>query len=148
MLARFVFLQTRYEIPFGGESTKAGVWIPGEGVMAVAYDNPIPGWKTDNTISLRLWGAEPINQFDLTAFNVAKYTDAVASANAAATISSVLYPEDSTQEGKMLRLKQQFFFTSASLQVRERTRLFSLPHACTINRVLSTVWLGMGRTRA
>jgi len=105
-----------YEIPFGGKVTKDGKWTPEESVMAVAYDNPIPGWKTDNTISLRLWGARPMQEFDLSQFNVGKYTESVASATAAGTICSVLYPEDSTPEGKMLRLKQQFFFTSASLQ--------------------------------
>mmetsp|Transcript_32108 Transcript_32108/g.44512 ORF Transcript_32108/g.44512 Transcript_32108/m.44512 type:complete len:878 (+) Transcript_32108:118-2751(+) len=104
-----------YEIPFFGE-VKNGKWTPKEAVMAVAYDNPIPGWKTDNTISLRLWSARPIQEFDLAEFNIGHYTESCADRQKAETITSVLYPEDSTQEGKTLRLKQQFFFTSASLQ--------------------------------
>jgi len=107
--------KVKYTIPFGGTVVK-GVWEPEEAVLAVAYDNPIPGWNTDNTISLRLWAARPLEEFDLKAFNVAKYTESVAARQQAETISSVLYPEDSTTEGKILRLKQQFFFTSASLQ--------------------------------
>jgi hypothetical protein len=63
---------------------------------------------------------EPVEEFDLASFNVGEYTVSRAAMDAAATISSVLYPEDSTPAGKMLRLKQQFFFTSASLQVPTR----------------------------
>jgi starch phosphorylase len=110
----------KYVIPYGGAVTKAGVWTPKEKVFAVAYDNPIPGWKTENAINLRLWAGEPVEEFDLASFNVGEYTVSRAAMDAAATISSVLYPEDSTPAGKMLRLKQQFFFTSASLQVPTR----------------------------
>ena len=109
--------KVKYEIPFGGSVVKGKGWVPDEKVLAVAHDNPIPGWKTDNTISLRLWAARPLEEFDLKAFNVAKYTEAVQARQRAENISSVLYPEDSTNEGKQLRLKQQFFFTSASIQV-------------------------------
>jgi starch phosphorylase len=58
--------KVKYTIPFGGTVVK-GVWEPEEAVLAVAYDNPIPGWNTDNTISLRLWAARPLKEFDLKA---------------------------------------------------------------------------------
>ncbi|KAK3262375.1 Acid phosphatase pho1 [Cymbomonas tetramitiformis] len=106
---------TKYPISFGGKSVK-GVWTPADQVYAVAHDNPIPGWNTDNTISLRLWGARPVEEFDLSSLNSGKYQEAFEKRMEAETICAVLYPDDSTTEGKILRLKQQYFFTSASLQ--------------------------------
>jgi starch phosphorylase len=91
-------------------------WNPGEEMVAVAYDNPIPGFDTAHTINLRLWSAKPQRQFDLEAFNTGDYVQAILARQRAETISSVLYPDDRTYEGKELRLKQQFFFSSASLQ--------------------------------
>lgn len=85
-------------------------------MTAVAYDNPIPGYKTPNCINLRLWSAKPIRQFDLEAFNTGDYVQAILAKQRAETISSVLYPDDRTYEGKELRLKQQFFLCSATLQ--------------------------------
>jgi starch phosphorylase len=102
------------------QSESGLIRVPMRQVYAVAYDNPIPGWKTENAINLRLWAGEPVEEFDLASFNVGEYTQSRAASNTAATISAVLYPEDSTPAGKMLRLKQQFFFTSASLQVTAR----------------------------
>jgi glycogen phosphorylase len=87
-------------------------------VSAVAYDNPIPGFKTNNTINLRLWAAKPDREFDLEAFNTGDYVQAILSKQRAETLSSVLYPDDRTYEGKELRLKQQHFFVSATIQVR------------------------------
>ncbi len=85
-------------------------------VKAVPYDMPVIGYggKTINT--LRLWQSEPLNPFDFTLFNEQRYNEAVEERNRAEEISAVLYPNDSTDEGKKLRLKQQYFFTSASLQ--------------------------------
>lgn len=97
-----------------GEKYK--VWIPGEMVEAVAYDNPIPGYGTRNTITLRLWAAKPSNQHDMEAYNTGDYIDAVVTRQRAETISSILYPDDRSHQGKELRLKQQYFFVSASLQ--------------------------------
>eukprot|EP00951_Prasinocladus_malaysianus_P049389 scaffold669307_cov64-Prasinocladus_malaysianus.AAC.1 len=84
--------------------------------MALAYDTPIPGFQTNNTMNLRLWEAKPIKEFDLEAFNTGAYVDAILDKQRAEAISAVLYPNDNTAEGKELRLKQQFFFVSASLQ--------------------------------
>ena len=166
-------------------------WNPGETVTAMAYDNPIPGFGTNNTNNLRLWAAKPDREFDLQAFNTGDYvqvgvclvgvrwwslsvqrgrcrapcchtciscgllvrklvgsccrplfpllslpppptdrtTQAILSKQRAETLSSVLYPDDRTYEGKELRLKQQHFFVSATVQVR----------------ALGTRWLGGGK---
>ena len=85
-------------------------------VKAVPYDMAVIGCKTDNINTLRLWQAEAINEFDFTAFNNTKYDQAVKEKNDAENISKVLYPNDNQYEGKVLRLKQQYFFCSASLQ--------------------------------
>ncbi|KAG2446570.1 hypothetical protein HYH02_008557 [Chlamydomonas schloesseri] len=91
-------------------------WNAGETVTAVAYDNPIPGFGTRNCINLRLWAAKPSKEFDLEAFNTGDYVAAILSKQRAETLSSVLYPDDRTYEGKELRLKQQHFFVSATIQ--------------------------------
>eukprot|EP00250_Pteridium_aquilinum_P013829 c21597_g1_i1 orf=564-3617(-) len=91
-------------------------WIPDEMVEAVAYDNPIPGYNTSNTINLRLWAAKPSGGFDMEAFNTGDYVNAILNKQKAEAISSILYPDDRSYQGKELRLKQQYFFVSASLQ--------------------------------
>ncbi|XP_027352218.1 glycogen phosphorylase 1-like isoform X2 [Abrus precatorius] len=108
------FYGTVEEVDMNGEKHK--VWTPGETVEAVAYDNPIPGYGTRNTINLRLWAAKPSNQFDLEAYNTGDYINSVVNRQRAETISNVLYPDDRSHQGKELRLKQQYFFVSASLQ--------------------------------
>ncbi|WP_370400078.1 glycogen/starch/alpha-glucan phosphorylase [Sulfitobacter sp. JB4-11] len=108
-----------YDIGFGGqveEKGKAAVWTPSDIVMAQAYDTPVPGWRASWTNTLRLWSAKPKKIFDLDPFNRGEYMQAAAPEVLAETISRVLYPDDSTEIGKELRLKQEFFFTSASLQ--------------------------------
>jgi len=108
-----------FKVGFGGKTETANgktTWTPSEQVTAQAYDNPIPGYDTTTTTNLRLWDALPLTEFDLDAFNAGEYEKATADANKAAAISAVLYPNDSTPEGKELRLKQQYFFVSASLQ--------------------------------
>jgi len=85
-------------------------------VRAVPYDMAVIGYDTDNINTLRLWQAEPVENFNFVAFNNSDYTGAVADKNAAEDISKVLYPNDNRYEGKVLRLKQQYFFSSASLQ--------------------------------
>ncbi|KAG7946844.1 hypothetical protein I3843_14G063400 [Carya illinoinensis] len=92
-------------------------WVCGEVVQALAYDVPIPGYKTKNTISLRLWEAKACAEdFNLFQFNDGQYEAAAQLHSQAQQICAVLYPGDATENGKLLRLKQQFFLCSASLQ--------------------------------
>ncbi|GMH36665.1 hypothetical protein BSKO_04538 [Bryopsis sp. KO-2023] len=102
-------------------------WNPGEQITAIAYDTPIPGFGTNNTINLRLWAAKPARLFDLEAFNTGDYVQAILAKQRAETISSVLYPDDRTYEGKELRLKQQHFMCSATIQ--DVVRRFKERHA-------------------
>ncbi|WP_300034974.1 glycogen/starch/alpha-glucan phosphorylase [uncultured Roseobacter sp.] len=111
--------EVTYPIHFGGRvTTEAGktVWHPGETVIASAYDTPVVGWKASWANTLRLWAARPDINFDLESFNRGDYLAASAPEALARTISRVLYPDDTTEIGKELRLKQEYFFTSASLQ--------------------------------
>lgn len=91
-------------------------WVPGETVIASAYDTPVVGWQGTWANTLRLWSAKPTTVFDLDRFNRGDYTAAAAPEALARTISRVLYPDDTTYAGKELRLKQEFFMTSAALQ--------------------------------
>ena len=91
-------------------------WVGGDIVQAMAYDNPIPGFDTYNTNNLRLWRACPSKEFDLDAFSSAQFQDAITQRRKAEDLSAVLYPNDATYAGKELRLRQQYFFVSASLQ--------------------------------
>ncbi|KAL3530842.1 hypothetical protein ACH5RR_010164 [Cinchona calisaya] len=92
-------------------------WVGGEVIQAVAYDVPIPGYKTKNTNSLRLWEAKACAEdFNLFQFNDGQYESAAQLHSRAQQICAVLYPGDATESGKLLRLKQQFFLCSASLQ--------------------------------
>lgn len=84
-------------------------------VIAVPYDMPIISYKGDNIGTLRLWQSEPVNEFDFNTFNNQKYLEASKEKTFAEDISRVLYPNDDTRDGKKLRLKQQYFFSSASL---------------------------------
>ena len=84
-------------------------------VRAIPYDMPIIGYGTNHIGTLRLWQAEPVNEFDFNIFNQQKYLEASKEKVFAEDISRVLYPNDDTYEGKVLRLKQQYFFSSASL---------------------------------
>lgn len=85
-------------------------------IKAVPYDTPIVGYDTSTVNTLRLWKAEPLEPFDFELFNDQEYDEAVEKKNRAEDISRVLYPNDSEEKGKILRLKQQYFFVSASLQ--------------------------------
>lgn len=85
-------------------------------VRAIPYDMPITGYGTKNVNTLRLWKAEPIEEFDYDAFNSQRFTDAIVDRERTMDISRVLYPNDTTFEGKVLRVRQQYFFVSASLQ--------------------------------
>lgn len=109
---------TRYGDPWSirKEDEAVEVKFTDETVRAVPYDMPIIGYNTDNIGTLRLWQAEPIEEFDFDLFNDQKYDKSLKAKNNAENISRVLYPNDSTDSGKLLRLKQQYFFSSASLQ--------------------------------
>ncbi|KAJ8494788.1 hypothetical protein ONZ45_g13120 [Pleurotus djamor] len=114
-------LDVAYEVRFYGQSERftdgsgRALWTGGQEVLAVAFDVMIPGCNTKNTNNLRLWESKPKRGFDLNSFNAGNYEGAVESSNSAAAITSVLYPNDHTTFGKELRLKQQYFWTAASL---------------------------------
>lgn len=109
---------TRYGDPWSlrREDEAVRVEFADQTIVAVPYDMPIIGYNTNNIGTLRLWQAEPVQAFDFNLFNAQQYDAAVAERNRAEDISRVLYPNDSTDDGKILRLKQQYFFCSASLQ--------------------------------
>ena len=121
--------EAAFRIGFGGtvaENGRAAVWTPQDAVLAKAYDTPVIGWQGKWANTLRLWGAEAPSSFDLEAFNRGDYEGAAQPEALARTISRVLYPDDTTARGKELRLKQEFFFTAASL--RDILRRFSAEH--------------------
>ena len=91
-------------------------WSPEKVVKGIAYDTPVPGYRVPTTNLLRLWKAEAAESFDFQAFNVGDYYRAVDEKVASETISKVLYPNDEPEAGKLLRLEQQYFFVSCSLQ--------------------------------
>lgn len=109
---------TKYGDPWSVRHDEETVEVKfnGQTVKAVPYDMPIFGCKTNHISTLRLWQSEAVNEFDFNLFNQQKYTEASLEKNSAEDISRVLYPNDDTREGKKLRLKQQYFFCSASLQ--------------------------------
>ncbi len=91
-------------------------WIDTHDVLAVPYDIPIPGYHNGTVNTLRLWSSVATDEFNLREFNAGSYTEAVRSKNSAEHISMVLYPNDTSENGKELRLRQQYFLASASLQ--------------------------------
>ena len=119
-----------YPIGFGGivEAGPDGrpIWRPSEQVLAKAYDTPIPGWRGEHVNTLRLWAAQPAKLLDLDRFNRGEFLQAAELRVLAETISRILYPNNSTPEGQALRLKQEYFFTSASLQ--DLVRRFANEH--------------------
>lgn len=123
------------------QDEKVKVDFKDQSVYAVPYDTPIIGYGGETINTLRLWQSEAINPFHFSAFNDQKYDKSVKEMNDAANISKVLYPNDSLEKGKILRLKQQYFFVSASLQdmVREYKKThkdfkqFSKLHAVQLN---------------
>jgi len=100
-------------------------WIPEQVVKGVAFDTPIPGYRDDSLSLLRLWKAEAVDSFDFQAFNVGDYFGAVHEKVSSETISKVLYPNDAPEVGKKLRLSQQYFFVSCSIQDMIRLHLLS-----------------------
>lgn len=91
-------------------------WVHSHDVLAIPYDMPIPGYRNGTVNTLRLWKSTATDEFDLSEFNAGSYAEAVESKNSAEHITMVLYPNDTSENGKELRLKQQYFLASASLQ--------------------------------
>lgn len=106
-------------------------WVDTDDVLAVPFDVPVPGYRNDTVNTLRLWKAMATEEFNFNEFSAGSYTEAVAAKNQAEQISMVLYPNDASESGKALRLRQQYFLSSASLQdvlihwVEDRGRDFS-----------------------
>ncbi|MEE9498970.1 MAG: glycogen/starch/alpha-glucan phosphorylase, partial [Nitrospinaceae bacterium] len=101
----------------GQEGQPISEWVDThDDVMAMAHDIPIPGYHNQTVNNLRLWGARSTREFDLGVFNEGDYVQAVSRKQESETISKVLYPNDQNMWGKELRLKQEYFFVSASLQ--------------------------------
>ena len=106
------------KVSFGGEVVEENgkkVWKPAWSVRAVPVDYMVPGYASGRVNTLRLWTAKSYDEFDLLTFNKSEYLDAVKPQVEAENISKILYPEDSTPQGKALRLEQQYFFVSASI---------------------------------
>ena len=120
-IERIEYAQT---VKFGGRSTvhkdrqgnERFSWVDTHDVLAIPFDIPVPGYRNDVVNTLRLWSASGTGEFDLDEFNAGSYDEAVASKNQAENITMVLYPNDATESGKELRLRQQYFLASASLQ--------------------------------
>ena len=116
--------ESAYEVGFGGhveavtdpDGSVRQEWRPNDHVLAVAYDTPIVGWRGARVNTLRLWSAQPIDPILLDKFNSGDHIGALEESSRAEAITRVLYPADSTAAGQELRLRQEFFFSSASLQ--------------------------------
>ncbi|SHE23313.1 Glycogen phosphorylase [methanotrophic endosymbiont of Bathymodiolus puteoserpentis (Logatchev)] len=113
-----------HRVHFGGhtevqtdvDGVRHYIWVDTHDVLAVPYDTPIPGYQNNTVNTLRLWKAEATEEFNLDEFNSGDYAEAVAEKIGAENITMVLYPNDANENGKSLRLRQQYFMTSASLQ--------------------------------
>ena len=122
------------KVKFGGHATtyKDAVgktryaWVDTSDVMAIPYDVPVPGYRNGVVNTLRLWSAVATDEFDLEEFNAGSYADAVESKNQAENITMVLYPNTATEAGHELRLRQQYFLASASLQ--DALRFYTYHH--------------------
>ena len=100
----------------GHDRVKRVVWVDTHDVLAVPYDIPVPGYQNETVNTLRLWKAGATDEFDLGEFNAGDYAGSVERKNKAENITMVLYPNDASESGKELRLRQQYFLASASLQ--------------------------------
>lgn len=115
----FQRFNTRYKVRFGGRLQHEGArvrWVETEEIVAMAYDQIIPGFDTDATNTLRLWGAQASNEINLGKFNQGDYFAAVEDKNHSENVSRVLYPDDSTYSGRELRLRQEYFLVSSTVQ--------------------------------
>jgi starch phosphorylase len=135
-----------YKVNFGGwveradgtDGTARSTWHPRDTVVAVAYDTPVVGWRGRHANTLRLWSARTPDPLVLETFNRGDHVGALAARAQANAISQILYPSDETPAGQELRLRQEYFFSSASLQdllarqLRQYGELDSLPERCAI----------------
>ena len=111
--------EVKYTIQFGGRleyHDKAVNWLDTDDVLAMAYDTIVPGYDTPVANTLRLWSATASEVINLSLFNQGNYTAAIERKNRSENVSRVLYPDDSSELGRELRLRQEYFFVSASLQ--------------------------------
>ena len=128
---RYEFAQT---VKFGGRTTtyrdaqgkSRYAWVDTHDVLAIPFDVPVPGYRNDIVNTLRLWSASSTDEFDLEEFNAGSYADAVATKYEAENITMVLYPNAATYNGQELRLRQQYFLASASLQ--DMLRFYTYHH--------------------
>ncbi|MEN9866725.1 MAG: hypothetical protein RL748_2315, partial [Pseudomonadota bacterium] len=121
--------EVQYQVGFGGSVTQDGEryhWQAAEVVQAMAYDSIVPGYATQATNTLRLWSAKASAEMNLAAFNQGNYMQAVEEKNHSENVSRVLYPDDSSLAGRELRLRQEYFFCSASMQ--DLVRRFLMTH--------------------
>ncbi|HMY98829.1 MAG TPA: glycogen/starch/alpha-glucan phosphorylase [Burkholderiaceae bacterium] len=134
--------EVQMRVRFGGHLEQSGDtvrWVGTDDVLAMAYDTIIPGYGTQATNTLRLWSARASEEINLRAFNQGNYMGAVESKNQSENVSRVLYPDDSTLSGRELRLRQEYFFCSASLQdivrryLRTHTGFDALPDKVSIH---------------
>jgi len=140
--------EVTFRVRFGGHVQRregihapygAANWVDTHDVLAMAYDTIIPGYGTQATNTLRLWSAKATEEIDLSAFNRGNYMEAVESKNHSENVSRVLYPDDSTPSGRELRLHQEYFFVSASVQdllrryLRNHTTFDALPDQVSIH---------------
>ncbi len=138
--------EVTFRVRFGGHLEQTGQsgdsvvrWVGTDDVLASAYDTIIPGYGTPATNTLRLWSAKATEEMDLRAFNQGNYFGAVETKNHSENVSRVLYPDDSTVSGRELRLRQEYFFISASLQdivrryLRTHTGFEALPDKVSIH---------------
>jgi starch phosphorylase len=135
-----------YKVSFGGwvdsahavDGRSRAVWHPHETVVAIAYDTPVVGWRGRHANTLRLWSARTPDPLALETFNRGDHIGALAARSQANAITQILYPSDETPAGQELRLRQEFFFSSASLQdlvhrhIQQYGELHSLPDKCAI----------------
>lgn len=134
--------EVTYRVQFGGHVVKVGQayqWVGTHDVQAMAYDTIIPGYDTTATNTLRLWSAKATEEINLGAFNRGNYFEAVERKNHSENVSRVLYPDDSTLSGRELRLQQEHFFVSASVQdllrryLRQHDDFEALPNKVSIH---------------
>ena len=138
--------ESSYEVGFGGtvdtvgeagSDTQRCIWRPQERVIATAYDTPVVGWRAKRVNTLRLWSAQPIDPILLDAFNAGDHIGALRESNKAEALTRVLYPADANAAGQELRLRQEFFFSSASLQDILRRHLQQYPDFTNLHEKVS-----------
>ncbi len=129
-----------YVVRFGGrvevqesEGRQTFRWVDTENVMAMAYDTPVPGYRNDVVNSLRLWSAKATREFDIGTFNRGDYVEAVHDKTRSENLARVLYPNDQVAQGRELRLRQEYFFVSATLQDAIRRHLSRYPDVANLH---------------